>query len=190
MNYPLDIRFKTLALMPQVKVSDAADQVFMYVKQKFTLKAVALKVFANEDQQKPVYDIVADKAIGTNFTYKISTAEGSALGALKQMGMKSIWKANYPIVDANGAEIGSIHEENPWIKVLDALLSDIPFIGTFINPAYLVDLRGQTVLRIQKKPALMEGKFAVEKKGEISAADENLLLPAMLMFIMIERFRG
>ena len=190
MNYPLDIRFKTLALMPQVKVSDAAGQLFMYVKQKLSLKAVALKVFADENQQRQTYDITADKAVGLTFTYKITTPEGGALGALKQVGMKSLWKANYPILDASGAEIGAIHEENPWIKVLDALLSDVPFIGMYINPAYLVNLRGKTVLRIHKKPAMMEGKFAVDKKGEISEADEKLLLPAILMFIMIERFRG
>jgi uncharacterized protein YxjI len=188
-NYPLAISFKILSLLPQVKISDAAGQVFLYVKQKFALKT-AIKIFADENQQKHVYDIAADKALGVNFTYSITAADGSAVGALKQMGMKSIWKANYPIVDATGTEIGAIHEENPWIKVLDALLSDIPFVSMFINPAYLVDVRGKTVLRIKKVPAMMEGKFAVEKKGEISAAEENLLMPAMIMFMMIERLRG
>jgi uncharacterized protein YxjI len=189
MNYPLDIRFKVLALLPQIKISDAAGQVLLHVKQKFALKA-AIKIFADENQQKHAYDIVADKAVGVNFTYKITAADGSAVGALKQMGMKSIWKANYPIVDAAGTEIGAIHEENPWIKVLDALLSNVPFVSMFINPAYLVDLRGKTVLRIKKVPAMMEGKFAVEKQGEISAAEEKLLMPAIIMFMMIERFRG
>jgi hypothetical protein len=190
MNYPLDIRFKVLAMLPQVTVADAAGQALLYVKQKLTLKAVALKIFADETQQRQVYNILADKAIGLTFTYAISTPEGVSLGALKQTGMKSLWKASYPILDAVGAEIGTIHEENPWIKVLDALLSDVPFVGMYINPAYLVELRGKTVLRISKKPALMEGKFVVEKKGEISDADEKLALPAILMFIMLERFRG
>jgi hypothetical protein len=189
MNYPLDIRFKTLALLPEVKVSDAAGQVFLYVKQKLALKAT-LKIFENENQQRQVYNIAADKVVGLTFTYSITTPEGGSVGALKQTGLKSLWKASYPILDTAGAEVGVIHEENPWIKVLDALLSDIPFVGMYINPSYLVELRGKTVLRIQKKPAMLEGKFAVEKKGELSDADEKLVLPAIIMFIMIERSRG
>jgi hypothetical protein len=188
-NYPLDLRFKILAALPQVKVSDAAGQVIMYVKEKLALKT-AVKVFADEAQQRQLYSIAADKFIGLTITYNITTTMGAPVGAVKRLGMKSIWKASYPILDAAGAEVGAIHEENPWIKVLDGLLSDVPFIGMYINPAYLVELRGQTVLRIQKQPAMLEGKFAVEKKGELSEADERLLLPAIIMFIMLERSRG
>ena len=188
-NYPLDLRFKVLAALPQVKISDAAGQVVMYVKEKLALKT-AVKVFADEAQQRQLFNIAADKMMGLTITYMITTTAGGAVGALKRLGMKSLWKANYPILDATGAEVGTIHEENPWIKVLDGLLSDIPFIGMYINPAYLVDLRGQTVLRIQKQPAMMEGKFLVEKKSDFSESDEKLLLPAIIMFIMLERSRG
>ena len=189
MNYPLDLRFKLMAMLPQVKVSDAAGQVLMYVKEKLALKT-AIRIFSDESQQKQIYSVAADKAIGLTFTYNITTPDGAKLGALKKTGMKSLWKINFPILDASGAEVGSIHEENPWIKVLDGLLSDIPFVGMYINPAYLVVLRGQTVLRVHKQPSMMEGKFAVEKKADISEADEKLLLPAVVMFIMLERFRG
>ncbi len=190
MNYPLDIRFKTLALMPQVKVSDAAGQLLMYTKQKLSLKDVTLKVFADENQLRPMYDIITEVAAG-QLTYKVTTPEGGVLGALKMTkGLNALWKANYPILDAAGAEIGVIHEENPWIKVLDALLSNVPLVSMFFNPAYLVELRGKTVLRILKKAAVMEGFFTAEKKGDISDADEKLLLPAMLRFIMLERMSG
>lgn len=189
MNYPLDLRFKVLAALPQVKVLDAAGQVVMYVKEKLALKT-AVKVFADEGQQQQLFSMAADKVMGLTITYNIATAAGGPVGALKRRGMKSLWRANYPILDAAGAEVGAIHEENPWLKVLDGLLSDVPFIGMYINPAYLVDLRGQTVLRIKKQPSMMEGKFAVEKKGEVSEADEKLLLPAIIMFIMLERMRG
>ncbi len=189
LNYPLDLRFKILAALPQVKVSDAAGRVVAYVKEKLALKT-AVRVFADESQQRQVYNIVADKVLGLTITYNISTVEGGALGALKRQGMKSIWKANYPILDGAGGEVGVIHEENPWIKVLDGLLSDVPFIGMYINPAYLVDLHGRTVLRIKKQPSMMEGKFMVEKLADLSELDEKLLLPAVVMFIMLERVRG
>ena len=189
MNYPLNMSFKVLAMLPQIKVTDAAGQVLMYVKGKLALKTT-IKIFADENQQQPIYNVAADKVVGLTFTYNITTPEGSQVGALKRSGMKSLWKINIPILDASGAEIGAIHEENPWIKVLDGLLSDVPFVGMYINPAYLVVLRGQTVMRVQKKPSLLEGKFAIEKKAELSDADEKLILAAVLMFTMLERFRG
>lgn len=112
------------------------------------------------------------------------------MGAVKRKGMRSMWKATYLIVDASGAEIGQIHEENPWMKVLDAMLSDVPFVGMFINPAYLVELRGQTVLYLKKQPAMMEGKFLLEKRGNFTDAEEQLLLPAVVQTVMLERSRG
>jgi hypothetical protein len=104
--------------------------------------------------------------------------------------MKSLWKATYNILDAQGNEVGLIHEENPMLKVADALLSDVPFIGMLINPAYLVDYRGQTVYYFKKQPSLMERQFQVEKRGEISDADEELVLSCVIMMMMLERDRG
>jgi hypothetical protein len=104
--------------------------------------------------------------------------------------MKSLWKATYNILDASGAEVGLIHESNPWIKVLDGLLSDVPLVGMWINPAYLVDLRGATVLYLKKQPSMLEAKFKLEKRGECSDADEKLLLQSIIMMMLLERSRG
>jgi hypothetical protein len=104
--------------------------------------------------------------------------------------MKSLWKATYDVLDNSSAQVGLIHEENPWIKVLDGLLSDIPFVGMFINPAYLVDLQGQTVLYLKKQPAWLEGKFTLTKRGQFSEAEEALLLPSIIMMLLLERMRG
>jgi hypothetical protein len=73
---------------------------------------------------------------------------------------------------------------------LDGLLSDVPFVGMFINPAYLVDLRGQTALYLKKQPAMLEGKFTLEKRGEFCDADEALLLSSVIMMVLLERARG
>ncbi|MGH2523277.1 MAG: hypothetical protein ACRDH2_12300, partial [Anaerolineales bacterium] len=109
---------------------------------------------------------------------------------VKRQGMKSLWKATYNIMDAGGGEVGLIREENPWLKVLDSVVSDIPFVGMFINPAYLVELRGQNVLYLKKQPAVFEGKFNLEKRGDFSESEEGLLLPSIIMMLMLERSRG
>ena len=189
-NYPLSLSFKIIAFNPQVKVTDASGQTALYVKQKALALKEDVKIFADEGQQRQLYQMKANKIIDFSAQYNITRPDGGALGAVKRQGMKSLWKAMYNIVDAAGAEAGLIHEENPWIKVLDSLVSDIPFVGMFINPAYLVDLRGQTVLYLKKQPAMLEGKFTLEKRGDFSEADEGLLLSSIIMMLMLERMRG
>jgi hypothetical protein len=190
LNYPLNLSFKIIAFNPQVKITDASGLTVLYVKQKALALKEAVKVFADEGQQNELYNIKANKIIDFSAQYNVTTPAGSAVGAVKRQGMKSLWKATYNILDAASGEVGLIHEENPWIKVLDGLLSDIPFVGMFINPAYLIDLRGQTALYLKKQPAMFEGKFTLEKRGEFSDAEEALLLSSVIMMVLMERSRG
>src|SRR5262245_18875836 len=157
LNYPLTMSFKVIAFNPQVKITDASGQTVLYVKQKALALKEAIKVFSDEGQKNERYNIKANKIIDFSAQYNITGPGGAAIGAVKRQGMKSLWKATYNIVDAGGSEVGLIHEENPLIKVIDALVGEVvPFVNMFINPAYLVDLRGQTVLYLKKQPALME----------------------------------
>ncbi len=190
LNYPLTLSFKLIAFSPQVRVTDASGQLVLYVKQKALALREDVRIFADEGQTQQLYQINANKIIDFSATYNIAMAGGGALGAVRRQGMRSIWKATYNIVDTNGTEVGLIHEENPWLKVAESFLSDVPFIGMLINPAYLVDLRGQTALYLKKQPAVFEGRFSVEKRGSFSDADERLLLSSVIMTMMLERSRG
>lgn len=189
-NYPLNLSFKLIALAPQVRVTDSSGQLVLYVRQKVLALKEDVKVYADEAQQNLLYQIKADRVIDFSARYNIAASGGGPLGSVKRQGMRSLWKATYDIQDPAGGAVGQIHEENPWIKVLDGLVSDIPFVGMFINPAYLVDLRGQTALYLKKQPAVFEGKFTVEKRADFSEADEKLMLTSLLMMLLLERQRG
>jgi uncharacterized protein YxjI len=189
-NYPLNLSFKIIAFNPQVKITDASGQTVLYVRQKALALKEDVKVFADEAQQSQLFQMKANKIIDFSAQYNITRPEGSQVGAVRRQGMRSLWKATYNIVDVAGAEVGLIHEENPWIKVLDGLLNEVPFVGMFINPAYLVDLRGQTVMYLKKQPAFLEGKFTLDKRGDFSDADEGLLLSSVIMMLLLERSRG
>jgi hypothetical protein len=194
LNYPLTFSFKIVAFNPQVKVTDASGQTVLYVKQKALALKEDVKIFADEGQQRQLYQLKANKIIDFSAQYNITSATGQPMGAVKRQGMRSMFKATYNIVDVSGGEAGLIHEENGWVKVADALLGELPFVGIlsgyFFNPAYLVDYRGQTALYLKKQPAFLEGRFTVEKRGSFSDADEGLLLSSIVMALMLERTRG
>ncbi len=194
LNYPLAMSFKIVAINPQVTVTDAGGQVVAYVKQKaFKLKE-DITIFGDEAQTRPLYRMNANRILDFNANYAITTPEGGAVGSVYRPGARSIWKASYTLKGAGGDEIGLIHEENAWIKVIDALVGEVPvvgmFSGYFFNPAYLVELRGQTVFYLKKQPAFLEGKFTLEQRAPLAEADEGLALAGTIMALMLERARG
>jgi len=189
-QYPLSLSFKIIAIAPQVKVMDASGKIILYVRQKALALKESVPVFSDEKQQNQLYEIKADRVIDFSANYGITKMDGQSIGKLSRKGARSIWKATYPVSDSNGIEVGLIHEENPWMKVLDSVVGEIPFAGMFINPAYLIDIRDQTMLYLKKEPAVFESKFRVEKRGEFSDAEEELLLTSLLMMLLLERSRG
>jgi len=194
LNYPLDLGFKIVTIGTRVRVTDAAGRLVAYVrKKKFKLRE-DVGVYADEDQRQLLFRLKADRVIDFGASYAISTPDGSPVGAVRRQGMRSLWRSAYAIADASGAEVGTIHEESPWVKALDGLIEAIPLGdalgGLFFHPAYLVDLRGQTVLRLRKRRSVFESAFRLEKLGDFTEEEETLLLASVVVMILLERDRG
>jgi hypothetical protein len=200
MNYPLQLTFKTIAIAQQISITDAQGNLIYYVKQKaFKLKE-AVTVFTDSTQTNSAFTIGADRILDFNARYTFKSVEtGANLGGVKRQGVKSLWKTHFDIQDSNENALLTITEENPWIKVADALFSELPIIGMFagyvFHPVYLVSRPdGTVIMRLKKQPAFFEGKFTLEKAGEPSFSDdkdaETRVLLALIMMILIERSRG
>jgi hypothetical protein len=195
MRFPLDLRFKIVAIAPQISVTDAAGNLLLYVKQRaFRLKE-AVTVFRDAEQTRPVYHITADRVLDISAQYRVDDASGSPLGVLRRQGMRSLWRAHYE-VHRGGVPLLTIREENPWVKVLDGLLGEIPIVslltGYILHPAYLVSgpPGSAPVMRAVKQPAFFEGRYRIEQVQPLSPADETLTVLALLMLLLLERRRG
>ena len=194
LSYPLEMGFKIVTIGTRIRVSDAAGRPVAYArKKKFKLKEDVM-VYENEDQNRLRLRLKADRVIDFSASYAVTGPNGEPIGAVSRQGMRSLWKSAYGLADESGTQIGLIHEENTWVKVLDGLMESIPFAdalgGMFFNPAYLVDLRGQTVLRVRKERSIFESKFTIEKLGNFSEGEEELLLAGTIMMVLLERDRG
>lgn len=195
MNFPLELRFKILALASQISVTDARGQVLCYVKQKMFKLKEAVTVFSDSSQQTTLFRIAADRVIDISAQYRIEDASGAELGVLKRHGMRSFWRAHYEITRSGQAAF-TIREENAWVKVADGLLGQLPVVGLLsgylFHPAYLVTRTGsdQVVLRVVKQPALFEGVYRIDEQAPSSEEDQRLVLLAILMLALLERSRG
>jgi hypothetical protein len=195
LNFPLDLRFKLLAIAAQISVRDAAGQVVLYVKQTAFKLREAVTVFADEGQSRALYSIAADRVLDISAQYHISDANGQSVGAVRRRGMRSLWRAHYEI-ERGGVPVFVIREENPWVKVIDGVLGQLPIIGAltgyFLHPAYRVarSEEAPTTLRVVKQPALFEGRYVVEELQKLSDEDERLVVLSLLMMLLLERARG
>lgn len=194
MRFPLNLTFKKIALAPQIYVRDEAGQVQLYVRQKLLKLREAVNVFADEAQQELKYTLQADRVIDVRTRYHIRDAAGNDLGQFRRKSMRSLWKLHCE-VSRGDQVVFEIREANPWVKVIDGLIGEIPVVGLlsgyFFNPVYnLMRPDGTMVLRAVKQPALLEGKFTIEKAGELDAGDEGLAVLSLLLMLLMEKNRG
>jgi uncharacterized protein YxjI len=194
-NYPLDLSFKLMALANQISVTDVQGNLIFYVKQKMFKLKEAVTVFGDKEQTQPLFEINADRVLDFSARYQISDANGTALGSVRRQGMKSLWKARYDIFDGAETSVLTISEENPWVKVIDALVGEVPVVGMFtgfmFNPSYVLKRPDETiVMRFKKQPSMFESKFRLESLLPLSAEEEQRAVLSVLMMVLLERRRG
>jgi hypothetical protein len=197
MNFPLSLRFKLIALAPQIYVNDAADQPILYVKQKLFKLREKIEVYHDASRARLFCTIQANKILDWSARYFFAGADGSDLGSVGRKGMRSIWRAHYEIfAPGDNNPDFEIREENPMAKIGDSLFSSIPIVGMFagylFHPRYLITRKatGQPVFRLTKQSALWEGKFLIEKFGDANEQEEVALTLSLLMLILLEKNRG
>jgi uncharacterized protein YxjI len=194
MQYPLDLRFKLFSLSQQITVSDATGKSILFVKQKMFRFKEKVEVFADANMQSKLFEINADRMIDFSANYSFTAADGSDWGAVRRQGMRSLWSAHYEVIDHGVVEM-NIREEEPWKKVVEGLLGEIPIVGLvfvyLLNPSYLITFADESpALRAIKKPAVFEGHFVLEKLAEMDQDDELRALLSLIMMVLLEKSRG
>lgn len=200
--YPVDFRFAVFDVGAKVSVTDARGEQLAFVQQKaFRLKE-DVSVFASEAQEELLYRITTEQILDISATYTITDAGGNVVGTLTRNGARSFWRASYEIKDTTGAVVARADERNPWVKLIDGTLGEIPFIGPvlglatgyFLNPTYDLEVPGGERGSIVKHRSLLEGRFSLQPAGETTGRwtdhQEKVLLPAVTMIVLLERDRG
>jgi uncharacterized protein YxjI len=193
-QYPLALTFKFWSLSPQITINNAQGQTIMHVQQRlFKLKEL-IHVFADTRRTQEIYTIKADRILDWSARYNFADDAGRVIGAVKRRGMKSLWKAHYDIYNGD-AIVFTIQEENPWIKVLDTLFSEIPIVGMFtgyvLNPAYIVQRPdGRNVMRLSKVPSFWSRIFNLNALDKLKPQEESQVLLSLMMLLLLERHRG
>lgn len=176
-------------------MTDATGRSVGFVHQKALKLREQIEVFSDESRGRLMYTIQADNILDFSGRYRFKGAMGTDFGCIRRHGLVSLWKAHYTIEDPSGRELFTIREANPWVKVFDSLLSEVPILGMFtgylFHPAYdVVDAMGNHVMQLAKQPSFFERSYSVSCLGRVAPDDEVRVLLGLMMMILLERSRG
>jgi len=196
LQYPLTLSFKILALASQATVTDSAGRTVLYTKQKLFKFREHVEIWTDNTRGTRLAEIKANKVIDWSARYFSTDASGAPIGSVGRRGWRSIWKAHYESFNpGDDTPDFSIQEENVWSKVADSFLSEIPILGMlsgyFFHPSYLATRsNGTPAMKMTKQAAFWEGRFKIEKPGEMTAREELNLILSFMMLVLLERRRG
>lgn len=195
-QYPLTLSFKILAFASRATVTDATGRTILYTKQKLFKFREHVEIWTDPSQGTRLAEIKANKVIDWSARYFSTDADGGEIGSVGRRGWRSIWKAHYETFNpGDNVPDFSIQEENVWTKVLDSIFSEIPIVGMFsgyvFHPSFLATrASGAPAMRMTKQPAFWEGRFQIEKLGEMTPREEMNLFLSFMMLVLLERRRG
>jgi hypothetical protein len=194
LQYPLTLNFRIAALAPQISVADASGREILYVRQKLLKLRDKIHVFSDSSQSQELYEINADRVLDFSALFTFTNPQGQIAGTVQRQGMRSFWRATYDIQTPSGAGF-SIVEEQPWLKVIDHYVEEIPVVGWFtsmiFSPTYAVQrLDGQVALRVTKQRKLLSRTFVVDNlAGGLPESDEVATLLGIMIMVLHERRR-
>ena len=194
-QFPVSLTFKISTLSNDYNVQDANGRTIAYVKQKMLKLVEDVSVYSDDSKSELIYKIKANKWLDFSAAYNFTNAAGTELGKVVRKGWASLWKARYEIYDENEKQDLLIAEENAWVKVIDAVLVQIPVVGLvtgyIFNPSYIVTRPdGTPVVRLKKDPSFFGRKFTINKLAEFEKGEEERVILGLMMMILLERRRG
>ena len=193
--FPVQFLFKVTTFSNDFTATDANGNIVAYVKQKMFKLKEDISIYSDNTKTKLNYTIKADRWLDFSAAYSLKDRNGAEIGKITRKGWASIWKAHYQIIDQYEKEQYMIREENGWVKVLDSILGEIPFLGLLsgylFNPSYIVsDRNGKIIACLKKQPSMLGRKFEVNQLVQFDTDDEERIVLSLMMMILLERKRG
>lgn len=163
------------------RIYDTGGELQFYIKQKaFKLKE-EINVFRDEAQTDKRLTIKARSISDFSGGYDITEADtGRSVGGAKRRGLKSLFKDEWDVLDANGTEIGKV-EESGGIMIL------VRKLFKFIPQTYQVTINGAQAGVIKQRFNPFQLAYDVDFSG--GGLDPKLGVGLVVLLLAIEGSR-
>jgi len=170
-------------------IYDKNGNLAFYSKQKaFKLKE-DIRVYGDTDMTSELLLIKARGVIDLGMTYDVvDSTTGTAVGALKRKGLKSIIRDEWLILDTNDNEIGMIQEESGALALLRRIIKLVSFISPQVFNGYVGEA---PVLQFTANRNPFVHKVSLDYGPDVNKAlDRRLGIAAAVLIIAIEGRQG
>lgn len=154
-------------------------------KKGFKLKE-DIRLYADQGMNREILSIQARHRIDFSGTYDvIASEENRKLGALRRMGLRSIIRDEWEILDPEDRPVGSVREESQKMALLRRFLSNL------IPQAFDISIGGAPVAHIRQQfnpfRHRLEVDFSPDSRRQL---DRRIGVAAAVLLSMIEGRQG
>ncbi len=213
--YPLRLTFASVAATPKITITNASGKLIMSATKTLFSQREEIKVTANGQplytivsQESRItdipsnWDVIAangDKlgVVDDDFytedaaNYIKNRAVATGLNVLKDHFVNERALKMYWLKNPSGTQLGVIAPDKKSFSLQQLPLADltrkIPFFFRFITPSYFVQLGDRNVMFLQKQRTLWTDTYHLESNGQFTAAEEQFLIPSILLAVFYER---
>lgn len=163
------------------RLYDTSGNLAFFVKQKaFKLKE-EITVFADEGQKDAQLTIKARSIVDFSATYDVTDAKsGEAVGAMRREGVKSMFRDEWTLLDANGDELGKVKEDSGVLAIIRRLFLKI------IPQTFRVTIGGDEVGIIKQKFNPFQLGYDVDFSKASGKMDPRLNVATVVLLLAIE----
>jgi hypothetical protein len=176
-------RRKIIALVGKISVTDSSGAVVAFSRQKAFKLREEIRVFTDESEGTPLLMIKARNIIDFGATYDVTAPDGTAVGALRRKGFKSMVRDQWMVLGSGDSPDGSVDEAGATGLALARRF--VPFVAWFVSQDYTMTVNGATVAQMQRNRNPFVSKLAVQVERRAPAAQRRLLLAAAVLLRIV-----
>lgn len=177
------LKRQVFALTGKLRFYNPQGQLVLFSEQKMFKLREDIRIFSDEQKTQEVLAIKSRQIIDFSAAYDVvDSATGEKVGALRRKGLKSIFRDEWDVLDANDQIIGSLFEDNMGLAMLRRFV-----LGSLLPQNYDLTINNQRVADLKQRFNLfryeMDLDFSMDGERRL---DRRIGLAAAILLAIIE----
>ena len=177
------LKRQVFALTGKFRYYDPNGNLVMFSEQKMFKLREDIRVFVDESKTQEVLKIQARQIIDFSAAYDvIDSAYDQKVGTLRRLGMRSLLRDEWEILNTNDQVIGKLFEDSPGLAMLRRML-----LGSLLPQNYDITLGAQRVADLKQRFNLFRYELDVDfSLDPAKMLDRRVGLAAGILLAAIE----
>ena len=177
------LKRQAIALTGKLRFYNPQNELVLFSEQKMFKLREDIRVYADEQKTHEVLSIKARQIIDFSAAYDVvDSTTGEKAGTLRRKGMKSIFRDEWEVLDANERPLGMLFEDSMGMAILRRLV-----LGSLLPQNYDLTIDNERVADLKQRfnpfRFEMDIDFSMDVAGKL---DHRLGLAAASLLAIIE----